>query len=145
MLTSADFADGIDTQLLTNLTGGTSSPDEDAITACSTKAWDEMWTFLRQRYSEPATCPEGQCKALLLTVTTYHLYGRRKELLANPEGMEVTRERKEALALCEKAARGDASIKGLTLLDADTLEANGDGLVYSANDPVWTKTTYRGC
>lgn len=145
MLTSADFASVMDPALLANLVADPVKTPDQVITACSVKAWDEMWTFLRQRYSEPATCPEGQCKALLLTVTTYHLYGRRKELLANPEGMEVTRERKEALALCEKAARGDASIKGLTLLDADALEADGSGLVYSANDPVWTKTTYRGC
>lgn len=144
MLTSADFASVMDPALLANLVADPVKTPDQVIAACSTKAWDEMWTFLRQRHPEPATCPDGQCKALLLTVTTYHLYGRRKELLANPEGQEVVREREEALALCEKAARGDASIKGLTLLDADALEDAGSGMVYDANEPVYTKTTYRG-
>lgn len=144
MLTSADFASVMDPALFANLVADPVKTPDQVITACSTKAWDEMWVFLRDRYSEPATCPDGQCKALLLTVTTYHLYGRRKEHLAMPEGQEVVRERKEALALCEKAAKGDASIKGLTLLDSDALEDAGSGMSYSANDPVYTTTTYRG-
>lgn len=144
MLTSADFADLIDAQLLINLTGGTSSPDEDVIAAVSSDFWDEMWAFLGERYAEPASCPDGLAKTILRKGTRYGLYSRRPELLATPEGEMVRLERKDALALCEKAARGEASIVGLTLLDADTLEEQGSGMVYDANEVVYTKTTYRG-
>jgi len=144
LLSSADFADLIDAQLLINLTGGTSSPDENVIAKVSAAAWDEMFGFLGERYTKPATCPDGLAKELLRKVTRYGLYSRRPELLATPEGEMIRLERKDALALCEKAAKGDASIAGLALLDADALEDAGTGAVYYANDVVYGPTTYRG-
>ena len=144
MLTSADFADLIDAALLINLTGGTAAPDEDVITKVSVAAWDEMFVLLGERYVKPATCPTGPAKDILRKVTRYGLYSRRPELLATPEGEMIRLEKKDALSLCEKAARGDASIAGLTLLDADALDDAGAGISYYANDVVYTKTTYRG-
>lgn len=144
MLTAADFADLISAQLLINLTGGTTAPDEDVITKVSAAAWDEMFIHLGERYAKPATCPDGPAKELLRKATRYGLYLFRPELLATPEGEVIRLERKDALALCEKAARGDASIEGLAALDTDALADAGAGLAYLSNPPVFTKTTYRG-
>lgn len=144
MLTSADFADLISAPLLVNLTEGTTTPDENVITKVSAAAWDEMFGFLGERYSKPATCPDGLAKELLRKVTRYGLYSRRPELLATPEGEMIRLEKKDALALCEKAARGNASIAGLALLDADALEDAGSGAVYFSNEVVYGPTTYRG-
>ena len=144
MLTSADFEDLIEAQLLINLTGGTSVPDEDVITKVSIAAWDEMFGYLGLVYSKPVTCPDGPAKDILRKVTRYGLYSRRPELLATPEGEAIRLEKKDALALCVAASKGDAVIAGLTLLDADGLEEQGSGAMYYANDVVYTKTTYRG-
>jgi hypothetical protein len=144
MLTSADFADLISAQLLINLTGGTTAPDEDVITKVSAAAWDEMFIHLGQRKAKPATCPDGPAKELLRKITRYGLYSFRPELLATPEGEMIRLEKKAAIDDCKAVARGDADIEGLTDLDSDALADAGAGLTYLSNPPVFTKTTYRG-
>ena len=147
LLTSADFTDLISPQLLINLTNdtpGATAADESVIDVCSGKAWSEMWDWLGQRYTKPATATAGSCKDILLTVTRYYLYSRRPELLATPEGEIVSREKENAIKRCKDAGAGDASIDGLTLLTADELEAAGAGAVYYANEVVYGPTTYRG-
>lgn len=144
MLTAADFTDLIEDQLLINLTGGTSAPDEDVIEAVSSDSWDEMWGFLGLIYAKPATCPDGLAKNLLRRITRYGLYARRPEHLATAEGEAIRLDKKDALALCEKASRGDAAIEGLTPLSADELDDAGPGLVAVSNAVVFGPTNYRG-
>lgn len=150
-LTSTDF-DGLipDVTLLqvTTDTAAAVTIDETVIAACAQRAWDEMWGVLGNRYIEPSTCPAGECKGILLDLTTYRLYLRRPEVFrTNAYNDERSRDPIEALynkamkKLYAAISPGEIVLKGLTILDAEDSQS---GAAFVSNERIYDDTNLRG-
>jgi len=145
-LTSSDLAPGLmPTDTLTRMAGPTGTVD-DIVASASQDAWDEMWPYLRTRYSKPTTCPDGECKRLLKVITRYYLYGRWPETDSQQDADTspniVKASYHSAIALLIDIRNADADVEGLDELVVQ--DGDSGGGYYTANVPVFTKATFRG-